>query len=398
MKNFDKDEFGEIFRTGLARPDLSEIDEDWELMKARLQINKMRNTALYYTVLASSIAAILLLVFGVLFNSGEQLSSEVVSGTIIPTAELPSKTSLNPRVIQTAESSDDSSPEVAIANSEVSLYKSSFPQHASAEPAVTPAAADTVSILPALAATPVLVEVVNMSEGRNKSISSAGSQDAIVLALLEQTETDKTEGNETFSKSRFSLAINFAPDLNGVEQLQSNKVSYSMGAGLTYHISKKLDIEAAAAYGKKNYQTGFSSFRPANNSLFQVKPNIVSSGFDVMDLQLNLAYTLFKKGKSSIGFGAGVSSYLMLDEQYSFTYQNLNARGLTSFSTGYQRNHFFGIANLNLSYKRNLTNRVKLSLSPFLKLPLTDLGYGNIRLRSAGMSVGVITDLGKSKK
>jgi hypothetical protein len=33
-----------------------------------------------------------------------------------------------------------------------------------------------------------------------------------------------------------------------------------------------------------------------------------------------------------------------------------------------------------------------------LLLPLADLGYGNIRLRSAGLSVGVITNQNKSKK
>ncbi|WP_411274225.1 hypothetical protein, partial [Daejeonella sp.] len=71
--------------------------------------------------------------------------------------------------------------------------------------------------------------------------------------------------------------------------------------------------------------------------------------------------------------------------------------GLRSFHTGYQNNHFLGIANLNLSYKRNLTNNIKFAFNPYLKLPLTDLGYGNIRLRSAGMSVGVITNLNKNR-
>lgn len=79
-------------------------------------------------------------------------------------------------------------------------------------------------------------------------------------------------------------------------------------------------------------------------------------------LKLNLAYTLLKKGKSSIGVGA-----------------------------------FFGIANLNLSYKMSLANNVKLAFNPYLKLPITDLGNGNIRLRAAGMSVGVITNLNKNK-
>ncbi|MES2874291.1 MAG: hypothetical protein V4708_11250 [Bacteroidota bacterium] len=406
MKMFDKHEFDEIFRSGLSAPDLNEVDEDWELMKARLKGGRNRTAVPIYMVLIWSVAAILLLVFSVDFNSNdsEQYESFVSQ----------SKEKALPLAARSKVENSESIPEKA--TDEKSKKISQQPETAysnSLKPINYPAriTQDTTSAQSSYNKSIIPGHNALMRPGETVSSGAVGTEPVIAESTssikenIPATENgaeaeDIIEANKKSDdrKSRFSLAINFAPDFNGIEQFQSDNVSYTIGAGLIYKINDKFAVEAGAAYGKKSYQTGFSSFRPASYDLFQVKPNVVSSGFDVMDLQLNVDYTVLKKGRSSFGIGAGVSSYLMLDEQYSFTYKNKNARGLSSFHTGYQNNHFLGIANLNLSYKRNLANNVKLAFNPYLKLPLTNLGYGNVRLKSAGMSVGVITNLQKNKK
>lgn len=417
MKNLDKHEFDEIFRSGLIAPEQQEVDEDWALMKGRLEQQDARSRIPEYMLFLSAIAAVLLLVFSVLFNASEPLQEQAVisgkvqvngservekssventpkqqTGNVQPIASIPAAEILAARSYTPARSGIEVSGPLKI---------KSYVHLKNTEDVI---AANTGSITHEISnETPILavVEPVNSRVAGNETETATENQ---INYSVDAAKTDAAERPDQASstsnpgKSRFSLAINIAPDLNGVEHLQNNKVSYSLGAALIYKLSNKFSVEAGAAYGKKTYQTGFSSFRPSSYNLFQVKPNLVSSGFDIMDIQLNLAYTMFSKGKSSLGVGAGISSYLMLDEQYSFTYPNQNARGLSSFNTGYQNNHFFGIANLSVSYQRSLTNNIKLSFNPYLKLPLTDLGYGNIRLRSAGMSVGVITNLNKINK
>jgi hypothetical protein len=405
MKNFDKHAFDELLRTGFPKPDLSEIDEDWELMKARLQKGK-RRAGTYYLLMTCSAAAVLLLVLAVLFNYRPALDTQVASENENRPVERTTDASLSaatrtPVRVNGADNNANTDIASSIAlrphSSDQSSWDRSKLPVVVALDSMTSDEADTISALALIAAVPVSPDKL-LPDAVKESDSAATGNESIVVADTEEVETGRFMGEKSVLKSRFSLALTLSPDLNGVEGFQSEKVSYSIGAGLIYHISPRLAVEAGAAYGRKNYQTGFSFFKPLSYNLFQIKPNMVSSGFDIMDIQLNMGYTLFEKDKVSIGVGGGVSSYLMLDEYYSFSYQNLNARGLSSFSTGYQRNHFFGVANLNLSYKQSLTNKVKLFLNPFLKLPLTDLGYGNIRLRSAGMSLGVITDLGKDKK
>ena len=410
MKEFDKHEFDEIFRAGLSAPDLNEIDEDWELMKARLQKGRKRTIVPYYLIFLTSVAAVLLLVFSVVFNSDQTAQDQTIvvnknNEKALPLEVAGSEEKIPEPVTEklTSEAKEEISPKspsiysktlnsVSEPNKQylnegtVQMEGNTFALSGDLSSASTPTNQQVIS-------EPVATETILASANPVNGNNPAGSNS---VSITENQKETKEESNP--KGSRLSLAINLAPDLNGVEQFQSDKISYSIGAGLIYKISSKLSVEAGAAYGRKSYQTGFSSFRPASYNLFQVKPNAVSSGFDVMDIQLNLDYTLLKRGKSSIGVGAGISSYLMLDEEYSFTYPNIHARGLSSFHTGYQNNHFLGIANLNLSYKRILTNNVKLAINPYLKLPLTDLGYGNIRLRSAGMSIGVITNLNKNKK
>jgi hypothetical protein len=411
MKELNKHEFDEIFRTGLSAPDLNEVDEDWELMKARLQTGGKRTRLPYYLLFVSSVAAVLLLVFFVFYNTNETAQVQLADNTsgnqnAAPAAKVSANDKLMSRSVPESSRYEDyeenaqSSESIYLNRAETFIEQN--------EPLLNVASGDLVNNTVSLPSDstlesegttqPLMAESVNAENLIASSNNTHAESPARVEVVSRAEDLIEDKGKLNPSKGRLSLAINFAPDFNGVEQLQSNKVSYSIGAGLIYNISNKLSIEAGAAYGRKSYQTGFSSFKPVSYNLFQVKPNAVSSGFDVMDIQLNLAYTLLKKGRSSIGIGAGISSYLMLDEQYSFSYPNINARGLSSFHTGYQNNHFLGIANLNFSYKRSLTNNVKLAFNPYLKLPLTDLGYGNIRLRSAGMSVGIITDLNKRKK
>lgn len=419
MKEFDKNEFDEIFRAGLSAPDLNEIDEDWELMKARLQNKKKPVMAPYYLLFISSIAAMFFLVSSLLFNTDEavqeQTSANVTNAindapvVMVPGREDGKAANVPEQSTFQVPGSSLSLPDETILTLPERIY---YPAAAVSTEHQTVVSESSTVDLPINTlvfnadSTPLSAPIVqsNVSEtltAENAIVASNTGSDTNSPMMENTIQTEeKSELNEQSGakKSRLSLAINFAPDLNGVGQIQSDKLSYSVGAGLIYSLSKKVTIEAGASYGRKSYQTGFSSFRPASYNLFPIKPNLVSSGFDVMDIQLNMGYTLLRKGKSTIGVGAGISSYLMLDEQYSFTYQNNNARSLSSFHTGYQNNHFFGIANLNLSYKRNITNNVQLAFDPYFKLPLTTLGYGNIRLRSAGMNVGVITKLNKNKK
>src|SRR5690606_21414563 len=63
MKNTEREELDEYFKTGLTLPEVSEVDEDWIRMKVILQKNKRSRKLINSFLAASSVAAVLLIVF-----------------------------------------------------------------------------------------------------------------------------------------------------------------------------------------------------------------------------------------------------------------------------------------------------------------------------------------------
>ncbi len=405
----EKEELDEFFKSGLTLPEVREVDEDWDRMKVILLKNEDRKKYSYYTVLISSFAAVLLLIFSLMFYSGmEENPGDLKVGSI------PKSEDSLPRVVR-----DKSDPEIS------SLENSGSPRETVSRepnrnygslPAVVLPASDeinaendrtVIAIRPAAdtAAGEKVLAVVNPAPAINDLPDPVKASNSVTTGARSDTAAKESRYNKDdermtaeSEKSRFSLSLNLSPDLSGVRSMQNTRVGYSVGASLMYNITDKLGIETGIAYGIKSYATDFSNYRPNSNYVFPVKPYEVDADCEVVDLQLNLAYKLLNTNKYSLGFGAGISSYLMLEERYTFRYANTSSRGPRRYNIENQNKHYLGVAALNLSYQRKLANNISLAFNPFLKLPLTDIGYGNIRLRSAGMSIGVITNFNKSKK
>lgn len=88
----------------------------------------------------------------------------------------------------------------------------------------------------------------------------------------------------------------------------------------------------------------------------------------------------------------GLSSYLMLKEKYDLEYKSYNYGGNAygnSLEVQNKNKHYLNIVNLGIGYERVLTDRLSLQVEPYLKLPLSGIGEGNITLKSAGAFVGL---------
>jgi hypothetical protein len=83
----------------------------------------------------------------------------------------------------------------------------------------------------------------------------------------------------------------------------------------------------------------------------------------------------------------------MLKESYKFNYADPYATGPSNFNVPNSSGYFFGVLNLNATYERQLNSKVGISLQPYLKLPLTNIGYSQSRLQSTGVAVGLTWNL-----
>ena len=193
-------------------------------------------------------------------------------------------------------------------------------------------------------------------------------------------------------KSRFVLSILAAPDLTSVQKSGQSNLSGGFGVEATLFLTKKLSVTTGAAYAKKIYDSDFSQYNPNSNYVFKAIPANIHANCDVIDIPINVNYKVFDGRRNSISVSTGLSSYLMLKEKYSYSY-NGTYQGPQSYEVRNQNQHYLGIANVGVEFQHKINNNLSISAKPFMKIPLTDIGYGNAKLSSTGVAVSVNMNL-----
>jgi hypothetical protein len=195
-------------------------------------------------------------------------------------------------------------------------------------------------------------------------------------------------------KSRFVLSILAAPDLTSVQKSGQSSLSSSFGVEATVFVTKKLSVTTGASYAKKIYDSDFSLYNPNTNYVFSVKPSNIHANCDVIDIPINVNYKVFDGRRNSISVSTGLSSYIMLKEKYAYSY-NGAYQGPQGWEVKGQNQHYLGIANVGVEFQHKINNNLSISAKPFMKIPLTNIGYGNSKLSSTGVAVSVNMNLFK---
>lgn len=47
--------------------------------------------------------------------------------------------------------------------------------------------------------------------------------------------------------------------------------------------------------------------------------------------------------------------------------------------------HYFSVFNLSAGYQKNISKSVSLTVEPYIRVPLSGVGYGKVKLNSSGV-------------
>ncbi len=191
---------------------------------------------------------------------------------------------------------------------------------------------------------------------------------------------------------RVGLSLLVSPDLSALQLSQLSQVGAESGIGLEFFIVRKLSINAGIIFSKKLY-AATGGYEPSPNYYkYYPRPSNIDAACQVLDLPLNLRYYAIQQKKNRAFVSSGLSSYLMLREQYwyDYKYTDLNNPKLYRYHGVRNENrHYFSVANFSLGYERALGKRWALQAEPFIKVPLAGVGEGKVKLMTAGMFFSV---------
>ena len=187
--------------------------------------------------------------------------------------------------------------------------------------------------------------------------------------------------------NKYNVSLFASTDMNGAGNFHYNSVGGDIGVLLSAHLFENWTVSTGAVYAKKPYSITFSQYDKNGGYPFPGRPDEVHADCRVLDIPLNIFYTIMNRKKDRISLGSGISSYIMLKEDYYFNYAssyNVNAKELSITN---QNRHWFSVVNFQISYERKLTPNLSMGLEPYLKLPINNIGYGRVKLQSMGMAL-----------
>jgi hypothetical protein len=196
------------------------------------------------------------------------------------------------------------------------------------------------------------------------------------------------------ARSSFLYAgVIVAPDLSMVKMQSVKGVGSTFGILLGYAFDKRWSVETGAYLDRKKYYTSGEYF---NTKEVVVPSNSeVNGSCNMWEIPLNVRYNFNPEGRLHWFATAGLSTYLMRGEKYTYTYQ-YNGWGLDSaWNTKKPSQYPFSVVNLSVGLEQRLGKIGFLRIEPYARVPLTGMGAGKLPIMSTGINIGFVRPLWK---
>lgn len=409
MKN--ENELDQFFKKGLAEPDLPFNELDWEKMEQKLGPQKPKRTVLLWPVAAAGIAASILLVFFLMFQKEKSTplkDKSILKATVVkPSNSLKEKVSNNETVLGKEKALNkkqllNKKPDAPIDKTQTVrrlIPQAGLPIEVAITPSNQESIASTVvtnpkstaitnpvsTVIPEPGFTvitePVSTTLTNPVSTESINTNNIASITPEVPTIPARTKKSSFKAN---SRGRLAFSVIAAPDISSSQANLAQKVSTNLGLLATYSLSGKFSLTTGVVYARKLYDYSGASVAAYGNP---GKTMETYADCKVLDIPLNLNYRLYQKGLNAISFNTGLSSYIMLNEKYKYvSNDDLGNTNSSVLEIVNQNQHFLGVANIAVSFSRRINNQVSVGIQPFVKIPLTGIGYHDTKLRSTGIA------------
>jgi hypothetical protein len=177
-----------------------------------------------------------------------------------------------------------------------------------------------------------------------------------------------------------------APDLSTVHFQSMKGVGTTFGVLLGYAFNNRWAVESGLYLDRKNYYTAGEYFKkqmPTGYTLQDVDGTCI-----MWEIPVNVRYN-FNTSPGMRWFAtAGLSTYLMSKESYTYQYEYNWTTGNSSWDIDKPSQYWFSIINLSAGFEQHIGKIGNLRLEPYVRIPLSGIGTGKLPILSAGLNIG----------
>ena len=263
-----------------------------------------------------------------------------------------------------------------------------------------PAKKDDITNPGAIAASPATTnpDVQNKSDvNTNKTNAQSINKDpepngAVTTTTKPATSSSqkKKSGAKESQKNGLAFSLVTGIDRSSIQGTADSRFGYNLGAQVTYNLSKRWSVSTGFIFTKKFYSAEGKDFHPPKHYWTNyVKLNSLEGSCKMWDIPLNVRYNITTKPSNTWFVSSGLSSYIMREQSYTYDYIYNNTPTKRDWTTTSQKNEWFKILNVSAGYERALSKSWSIQAEPFIKVPLSGVGFGDMDISSYGILVGI---------
>ncbi len=199
-----------------------------------------------------------------------------------------------------------------------------------------------------------------------------------------------TSKSTSFKKGLY-LRLGVSPDYSFITTDETARVGSNWSALLEYRFNSRFSVHSGVIRSMKYYNAYPASYEwPSNWGTIPYTLTDINASCKMFDIPLNFRFDITQKSKNRLFVGAGLTSYMMKNEKYTYNYENPNSSWIKWREwEGVSQKKPFYASNLNFSlgFEQLFFRKLSIQAEPFVKVPIKKVGFGKVNLSTIGIFI-----------
>ena len=208
---------------------------------------------------------------------------------------------------------------------------------------------------------------------------------------------------EKVYQPHWSVLLSLAPDFSSNDFQHLTSPGEAVGITGYYRITPRLNVFAGVIGSNKKYVSYGKEYKPKEDHYWSkhtngVLPTEIDGSCFMLEIPLGIQYTVLNMKKNRVLVSSMLSNYTMFNESYAYVFPTENPGAAQGWKSKKTTSYPFSVAGVSVSFEHNVSPRLAIGFSPYMKIPLRDMGtWTTMKLYTVGAALTLRYTFQKSK-
>ncbi|WP_223709041.1 outer membrane beta-barrel protein [Niabella beijingensis] len=225
---------------------------------------------------------------------------------------------------------------------------------------------------------------------RDKPAGERPAQPALPGFYDPSPSTETSRGRT--ATTRWQVGLLAGSNLGMVRGTVSSKPGLNAGVLVQRKLGQsRFSLESGVVYESMTYDVNNADFNPNGNPVSSRVSNI-EGACTMVDVPVNVRYDVVASKKNKAFISTGVSPTVIVKQSYIYDLDQGDGPVQINRDVSGRGKSVYAVANLSIGYEQKW-NHVSVQIAPYVKIPMGEIGYGNLSLGGVGTQISIKKDL-----